>query len=387
MVIVAGGTGTRFGADLPKQYLPIAGRAVIHHTVRSFLSAGVPPQAIQIVVGAGMEDQLAAALIGLPDLLPPVTGGADRQASVLAGLEALTDTMPDLVMIHDAARPFVPSHVINQLIAAMKDHCAAIAALPVVDALQMATNGTIRHAVERENLWRAQTPQIFHYGDILDAHRTYIGKGLADDAAVAMAAGHEVKIVVGDDMTFKITHADDLPKAEAVLFLQTPDVRTGQGYDVHRFGVGDHVWLGGVRIEHTQSLIGHSDADVAQHALTDAILGALGNGDIGTHFPPSDDKWKGASSDLFLRHACNLVAARGGVITHLDLTLICEAPKIGPHREAMLTRLSEITGVVATRISVKATTTEKLGFTGRGEGIAAQALATIRLPIDTAAAS
>lgn len=382
-MIVAGGTGSRVGTDLPKQYHTLGNRAVIAHTVQSFLDAGIDPSAIQTVIATGMDKTAAEALAPPPDLPVPVTGGADRQASVLAGLEAIANKqpLPDYVMVHDAARPFVPTDVIARLVAAMTNNVAAIAALPVVDALQLAPKGEIEKPVPRENMWRAQTPQIFHTQIILDAHRTHKGKAMADDAAVAQAAGHAVKIVPGDEAMFKITHAEDMHRARAQLYLQTPDTRTGQGYDVHKLGEGDHVWLGGVRIAHTQSLIGHSDADVALHALTDAVLGALAQGDIGTHFPPSEEKWKGASSDLFLKHACDLVAARGGLIAHLDLTIICEAPKIGPHRAAMQKRIAEITGLAENQISIKATTTEKLGFTGRGEGIAAQALATVRLPL------
>lgn len=381
--MVAGGTGSRLKSNLPKQYHRLGGRAVLAHTVQSFLAAGIAPSAIQIVIAAGMEAVAQEALTALPDLPAPVIGGADRQASVLAGLEAMATqtSMPDYVMVHDAARPFVPTDVITRLVAAMQTHVAAIAALPVVDALQFAPNGEIEKPVDRENMWRAQTPQIFQTQIILDAHRAYKGMNLADDAAVVKAAGYGVKIVPGDEAMFKITHGDDLDRARAALYLKTPDTRTGQGYDVHRLGDGDHVWLGGVRIAHTQSLIGHSDADVALHALTDAILGALAEGDIGTHFPPSEGKWKGASSDQFLKHACDLVSAKGGLIAHLDLTIICEAPKIGPHRAAIQSRIAEITGLAASQISIKATTTEKLGFTGRGEGIAAQALATVRLPL------
>lgn len=384
VVIVAGGHGSRFGADLPKQYHQLGPKAVIAHTVQSFLDGGIEGENLQVVIAENMAEMAANTLKNI-DVPAPVFGGTDRQASVLAGLEALAPKAPKYVLIHDAARPFVSPEVLGRIATALEKHPAIITALPVTDALQHAPNGAIEEPIDRTDMWRAQTPQAFDFNKILGAHRAHKGAALADDAAVAIEAGLPVHIVPGDERMFKITHAEDMTRAMAELTLQLPDIRTGFGYDVHAFepapGYDTHVTLCGVNVPHSCQLKGHSDADVAMHAITDAILGAISAGDIGTHFPPSEEKWKGAPSDIFLAHACKLVAARGGMINNLDVTIICEAPKIGPHREAMQTRLAEITGVEAERISVKATTTEKLGFTGRREGMAAQAVATVRLPL------
>jgi 2-C-methyl-D-erythritol 4-phosphate cytidylyltransferase/2-C-methyl-D-erythritol 2,4-cyclodiphosphate synthase len=300
---------------------------------------------------------------------------------VRLGLESLAAAPPARVLIHDAARPFVDRGTIDRVLAALDDAPGAIPALPVKDTVKRGLSGRVAETLDRTALWRAQTPQGFDYAAIFAAHRAAQGSELSDDAAVAERAGLAVRLVAGSEANFKVTTAEDLEQAERLLLARHGDVRTGQGFDVHAFGPGDHVWLCGVKVAHEGGLVGHSDADVGLHALTDAILGALGAGDIGQHFPPSDPKWRGAPSHLFLSHAGALVASAGGRIAHLDVTLICERPKIGPHRDAMVARIAEILGLERGRISVKATTTEGLGFTGRGEGIAAQAVATIRLPL------
>ncbi len=297
------------------------------------------------------------------------------------GLEALaTDGGCDRVLIHDAARPLVDAAIIAAVIAALERTPGAIAAVPVADTLKRGADGTVTGTVDRNGLWRAQTPQGFRFADILRAHRAAAGLALTDDAAVAERVGLAVALVPANEENFKVTTPEDLTRAARVLTASLGDIRTGTGFDVHRFTDGDFVTLCGLRVPHDQGLDGHSDADVGLHALTDAILGALAAGDIGSHFPPSDPQWRGADSAKFLRHAAHLVAARGGVIAHTDLTIICERPKIGPHRAAMAARIADILGIAPDRVSVKATTTERLGFTGRGEGIAAQAVATIRLP-------
>jgi 2-C-methyl-D-erythritol 4-phosphate cytidylyltransferase/2-C-methyl-D-erythritol 2,4-cyclodiphosphate synthase len=325
------------------------------------------------VIGAGQESLFADAMAGRV-LPPPVTGGATRQESVQNGLAAID---ADIVLIHDAARPFVPHAVIDRLLAALETASGAIPALPVVDTLARG-DGLLGDPVARDGLNRVQTPQAFHLDAIRDAHARWTGGEATDDAQVARAAGHEVALVTGDAALDKLTHAADLSEARRRM-TAFPDIRTGSGYDVHAFTAGDHVWLCGLPIPHSAGLAGHSDADVALHALTDALLGAIGEGDIGTHFPPSDPQWKGAPSHRFVAHACDLVRARGGRINHVDLTLICEAPKIGPHRAAMRVEVARLLGIAENRVSIKATTTEGLGFTGRREGIAALALATIIL--------
>ena len=320
------------------------------------------------------------AVAGL-DVRTPVFGGDARQASVLAGLEALADAAPTVVLIHDAARAFVSAAVIDGVIdAVLATGDGAIPALPVTDTLKRGGD-VVEATVDRAGLNRAQTPQGFPYGAILAAHQRAREEALTDDAAVAEAAGLAVRLVAGEEDNVKLTTAEDFARAEARLSGALGDVRTGTGFDVHRFEPGDHVWLCGVRVPHSEGLKGHSDADVGLHAITDAILGALGAGDIGEHFPPTDARWQDAASDRFLAHAGELVAERGGTVAHVDVTLICERPRLGPHKPAMVARVAHILGLDATRVSVKATTTEKLGFTGRGEGIAAQAVATLRLPL------
>lgn len=378
-LIVAGGRGSRFGGPLPKQYTALHGKTVLRRTIER-LQALAPNALIQTVIHPDDEQLYRKSVDGLQNLLPPTHGGTERQDSVRHGLKALAPHKPDYVMIHDAARPFVDAATINRLTEALASHEGGIAGVPIVDALWRTDAGDLCEAVDRTAMWRGQTPQAFRFEAILNAHQQTKGQALADDAAVARAAGLSVAMVEGSETCFKITTADDLQKAEQHLMTQLSDTRTGTGFDVHAFEDGDAVILCGVTVPHTHKLKGHSDADVGLHALTDAILGAIGEGDIGDHFPPSDPQWKGAPSDLFLRHATKLVLGKGGIISHLDLTLICEAPKIGPHRAAMRSAVAAIVGIGEDRVSIKATTTEKLGFTGRREGIAALGTATVRLP-------
>lgn len=377
-LIVAAGSGTRLGGEVPKQYLPLAGRAVLRHSVETFLRhpaiAGV-----RVVISAEHRALYDSAVAALP-ILPPVAGGASRQDSVRNGLESLADLRPDRVLIHDAARPFLTGEIVDRTLAALDDSPGAVVAVPVTDTLKRGQEGRVTGTIDRGGLWRAQTPQAFRYADILAAHRQAKGAAMTDDAAVAEAAGLPVKLVMGAEDNFKITTADDLRRAERLVGGGSQEFRTGTGYDVHRFAAGDGVTICGVRVAHEQSLEGHSDADVGLHALTDAILGTIGAGDLGSHFPPGDPRWRGADSAQFLTHAAGLVAAKGGRVAHVDVTLICERPKIAPHRAAMIARIAAILGLDEGRVSVKATTTEGLGFTGRREGIAAQAVATIALP-------
>jgi 2-C-methyl-D-erythritol 4-phosphate cytidylyltransferase/2-C-methyl-D-erythritol 2,4-cyclodiphosphate synthase len=374
-LIVAGGSGTRLGGDLPKQYRTIGGVAVIVRAFDAF--AGLD---VHIVAGTAHRHLLDAAL---GDRAPASisTGGATRRESVLAGLEAIAASGGvEVVLIHDAARPFLPRAVIDRLLAALETAPGAVPVLAVVDTLVRIDAAALGDTVSRDGLARVQTPQAFRFADILAAHRGWGDKREpTDDAQVARAAGLAVIAVSGDPMLEKITHEADLAAAEA-RFAASMIVRTAIGYDVHAFAEGDHVMLCGLRIPHTHALAGHSDADVGLHAITDALLGTIADGDIGSHFPPSDPRWKGADSGTFLQHAAGLVVAAGGRIDHIDLTIICEAPKVGPHREAMRARIAELLTVPIGRISVKATTTEGLGFTGRREGMAAQAIATVRRP-------
>jgi 2-C-methyl-D-erythritol 4-phosphate cytidylyltransferase/2-C-methyl-D-erythritol 2,4-cyclodiphosphate synthase len=376
-LIVAGGTGTRAGGGLPKQYRMIGGVAVI---ARAFDALAVHPAiaAVHIVIGTGHETLLAEAL-GDRKPASVTHGGATRRESVAAGLAAIGKA--GAVLIHDAARPFLPGAVIDRLLEALESDASAVPTLPVVDTLVRSEGGALGDTVSREGLVRVQTPQAFRYDAILAAHRGWSGADEpTDDAQVARAAGLGVIAVPGDAMLEKLTHEADLAAADARL-AATYIPRTGMGYDVHAFAEGDHVMLCGLKIPHTHALAGHSDADVGLHAITDALLGAIADGDIGSHFPPSDPRWKGADSGTFLRHAASLVTAKGGIIDHVDLTIICEAPKVGPHRDAMRARVAELLDLPLGRVSVKATTTERLGFTGRGEGMAAQAVANVRLPV------
>ncbi|MGD9616250.1 MAG: bifunctional 2-C-methyl-D-erythritol 4-phosphate cytidylyltransferase/2-C-methyl-D-erythritol 2,4-cyclodiphosphate synthase [Alphaproteobacteria bacterium] len=380
-LVVAAGRGTRFGGDVPKQYLTLGGRTVLRHAVTAF-TRHERVDGVQVVIRDEDRAIFDAATIGLP-LLPPVPGGAERQDSVRLGLEALIPHNPARVLIHDGARPFPDAGLIDQVLDALDRAPAAIPALPLGDTIKRVEDGVIRETIDRSRLWRAQTPQGFHFRSILAAHRAAAGLVLTDDAAIAEAAGISPIIVAGSEENLKVTMASDLAAAERLLAARLGDIRVGQGFDVHGFALGDHVMICGVEIPHEQGLAGHSDADVGLHALTDALLGAIGAGDVGMHFPPSDPRWRGAASHRFLRHAADLVRARGGGIAAVDVTVICEHPKIGPHRTRMIERVADILEIPADRVSVKATTTERLGFTGRGEGIAAQAIATVRLPLQS----
>lgn len=370
-VVVAAGQGLRAGGTVPKQFALWRGKPLVRHSVEALASAGVAP--IVVVIPDTWEKAAAEALAGLADV-HLVHGAASRQGSVRAGLEALELAAPAHVLIHDAARPDLPATVIAALVAALEAQPGAIPVLPVVDSVVRGAEGLRGAFVERDGLYRVQTPQAFRFDAILAAHRGWDGAADAgDDAAVAETAGLAVALVAGDERLKKVTFAEDLKDDGMTL----PAVRTGMGYDVHRLAEGEELWLCGVKIEHSKGLAGHSDADVAIHALVDALLGAVAAGDIGDHFPPSDAKWRGASSDRFLAHAGTLVTSAGYAIANVDVTIICEAPRIGPHKAAMRARLAAILAIDIACVSVKATTTERLGFTGRGEGIAAQAVATV----------
>ena len=374
-LVVAAGRGTRMSGDVPKQYRMLAGQSVLRRTLSSFASHPKIDRVIPVIHRDDTPD-FAAASAGLA-VEPPVYGGDTRQASVLNGLEHVARSpAPARVLIHDGARPFVTVKMIDDILEALSDADAVIPVLDVHDTLKRSDAGIVSDTVDRSGLVRAQTPQGFGFPGILEAHRELAGKALTDDAAVAEAHGMTVTTVPGLEENIKITRDEDLERAS--FWLQASnETRVGSGFDVHRFEPGASVRLGGIDIPHEQGLAGHSDADVALHALTDALLGALGDGDIGSHFPPSDPQWRGADSALFLQHARNMLVGCGGTLTHADLTIICEAPKIGPHRDAIRTRIADILGISSERISVKATTTEGLGFTGRSEGIAAQATVTI----------
>ena len=381
-VVVAAGRGSRAGADVPKQFRLVGGMPMLRRSLLTFLEH---PQ-VSFVQPVIHRDDIAlfeSSVAGL-NPLPPVFGGATRQVSVGAGLEALAVYAPDIVLVHDAARPFASKQLTSRAIDAARQSGAAIPALLVTDTVKTVdTNNHVTGTIDRASLRLVQTPQAFSFSALLEAHRKAVAAkrdDFTDDAALAEWAGLSVTAFAGEPSNIKITTPEDFARAQALSFAELGDVRTGSGIDVHAFGPGDHVTLGGVRIAHTQALTGHSDADVVLHALTDALLGALADGDIGVHFPPSDPQWRGASSDRFLRFAVERVAARGGRIAHLDVNIVCEAPRIGPHRDAMRENIARIAGISLDRVAVKATTSEKLGFTGRGEGIAAYATATVRLP-------
>ena len=393
VLIVAGGRGSRAVTaddDSPKQYRNLDGLPVITRTIEAFL---VHPAITQIVAVIHRDDQDAfrdaAGMVSAE--IDAVVGGETRQQSVYNGLEFLAaiQSPPDIVLIHDAVRPFISAGAITRVLNALQDADAAIAALPVVDTLKSSTrDGTVEATIPRDGLWRAQTPQGFRFEPILNAHRTAAQHGrsdFTDDAAVAEWQGIDVNLVEGNPENIKLTTAEDLADADRRLLMEKvmslTDIRVGTGYDVHGFEAGNSVTLCGIEIAHDRSLRGHSDADVAMHALTDALFGAIGAGDIGSHFPPSDPQWRGAASSVFLQRAVSLIREHGGLIASVDVTIICEAPKVGPHRDAMRANLAELCGIDVTRVSVKATTTEKLGFTGRREGIAAMATATVRLPM------
>lgn len=381
-VIVAAGRGLRAGADMPKQFRQIGGAPMIRRSLLMFVEHA-KVGAVQTVIHQDDVAMFQSSVAGL-DVLPPVFGGATRQNSVRAGLEALAPRQPDIVLIHDAARPYASAALVSRAIAAAERSGAAIPALPVTDTVKTVdAAGLVDQTLDRNTLRLVQTPQSFAFPALLEAHRRAAAAGrndFTDDAALAEWAGLKVSVFEGEPGNIKITNAGDFVRAEAIQFAVLGDVRIGTGIDVHAFGPGDHVTLGGIRIAHDRALIGHSDADVALHALTDAILGSLAEGDIGAHFPPSDPQWRNASSDRFLAFAVERVTARGGRIAHLDLTLVCEAPRIGTHRDAMRAKIAALAGIAIARVAVKATTSEKLGFTGRGEGIAAYATATVRLP-------
>ena len=382
LVLVAAGRGRRSGDGIPKQYRRFAGECALRRNLVAFARSNTPIS-VQVVIHPDDRDLYDEATQGLA-LPQPVAGGETRQQSVLAGLAALEPRAPRLVLIHDAARPFASSALIARAIEAGHTTGAAIPALRIADTVKSVDpGGRIVGTADRETLRIVQTPQAFAFAPLLDAHRKAERSGRADftdDAALMEWAGHAVSTFEGETGNFKLTTPEDFRRAEAMMLTSLSDIRTGMGFDVHEFGPGDHVTLGGVRIAHDHGLSGHSDADVVLHAVVDAILGALADGDIGAHFPPSDPQWKGATSDRFLKFAADRVAKRGGVIAHLDITVVSEAPKIGPHRDAMRARIAEIAGITPDRVGVKATTNEGMGFIGRREGMVAHATATIRLP-------
>jgi 2-C-methyl-D-erythritol 4-phosphate cytidylyltransferase/2-C-methyl-D-erythritol 2,4-cyclodiphosphate synthase len=368
-IVVAAGKGLRVGGDLPKQFRNWHGKPMIRHSVEALITAGC--EKLVLVVPHGMQERALKA-VGLDQDILAIEGGLTRQQSVLAGLEALAAHEIDKILIHDAARPDLPGSVIERLLSALEVSSGAIPVLPVVDSLAIDEAGKMAGSADREQLRRVQTPQAFRFKAILTAHRAWQGQPHAgDDAQVLTAAGGDVTLVEGDERLKKMTFAKDFVR-------DVQPFRVGQGFDVHRMVAGEELWLCGIKIDHDRGLAGHSDADVALHAVVDALLGAIGAGDIGTHFPPSDPQWKGAASPLFLSHATKLVQDAGFGISNIDVTVICEEPKIGPHREAMRSKLAELIGIELDRVSVKATTTERLGFTGRGEGLAAQAIVSLQ---------
>ncbi len=391
ILVVAAGRGSRAGPGIPKQYRDVAGRPLLAHTLSSLLKAA-PDARLITVIHKDDQDFYAQAVTHLPAadaarLYGPTHGGETRQDSVRLGLEALARQMrpPEIVLIHDGARPFSSENLLARAQAAAAVHGAAVPGLALTDTVkEVDSDGRVIATPQRAMLRTVQTPQAFRFDLILAAHRkaAQAGQsGLTDDAAIAEWAGHGVHIFEGERENMKITSAEDIALAESKLVGTLLDVRMGQGFDVHAFGPGDHVWLGGYRIAHDHGLLGHSDADVLSHAITDAILGAIADGDIGSHFPPTDPQWRGAASSIFLAAAMQRLRERGGMVAHLDATIICERPKIGPHRDAIRESLAAITGVSIDRIAIKATTSEHLGFTGREEGMAAMAIATVRLPL------
>jgi 2-C-methyl-D-erythritol 4-phosphate cytidylyltransferase/2-C-methyl-D-erythritol 2,4-cyclodiphosphate synthase len=389
-VIVAAGRGSRVGDEVPKQFRPLGGQTPLRLALAAF-SSHPAVTLVQPVIHSDDGDRYTQAAAGL-DVLPPAHGGRTRQASVLAGLDALAtqgaEATPEIVLVHDAARPFVSAALIDRSIAAAREFCAAVPVLGINDAIKLVDGaGKITGVIERGNVRRAQTPQAFKFQPLHEAHRKAAADGrhdFADDAALAQWAGLKVHVFEGEPSNIKLTTPEDFARAEAMMLGTLGDLRTGSGLDVHAFGsvgsAGDHVMLGGLRVPHDRGLIGHSDADVVLHAVVDAILGALADGDIGAHFPPSDPRWRGASSDRFVAFAIERLQARGGRIAHLDINIVCEVPRIGPHRDAMRASIARLCQLGIERVAVKATTSEGLGFTGRGEGIAAFATVTVRLP-------
>ena len=377
-LIVAAGRGERAGGDIPKQYRALSGRPVLRWAVETFCRHPSIDM-VKVVIGENDASQYASAVSGL-SILPPTTGGHTRQESARKGLEALAEFPPQRVLIHDGARPFVSAALVERVVRALDDAEAVAPLLAVADTLRRKTNEGYE-IVPREELLRAQTPQGFHFAKILAAHRRFADTSFTDDFALAERAAFAISAVKGEEGNLKLTTADDFALAEKLSASALPDVRMGSGFDAHSFARGDHVWLCGVKVPHGFGLEGHSDADAGLHALTDALLGAIGAGDIGQHFPPTDERWRGAPSHLFLAHSASLVRDMGGVVAHVDVTLICERPKISRHRDAMRARIAEILSIDVARVSVKATTTDGLGFIGRREGIAAHAVATVRLPV------
>ena len=389
ILVVAAGRGLRAGPGLPKQYRDIASRPLLAYTLDTLLTSA-PDASVLCVIHPDDRPYYEQATAHLradqrARLREPAKGGATRQASVRSGLEALSGNPPGIVLIHDGARPFVSADLIARAGTAAQQHGAAVPGLAPTDTVkQVDGSNRIIATPARDSLRLVQTPQAFRFDLILAAHRRAAAAGqdgLTDDAAIAEWAGHEVYVFEGEASNMKITRSEDLIAAEARLVRELVDVRMGQGFDVHAFGPGDHVWLGCHKIAHDHGLLGHSDADVLSHAITDALLGAIGEGDIGSHFPPSDPQWRGAASSIFLAAAAQKVRERGGMIAHIDATVICERPKIGPHRDAIRARVAEVAGVSLERVAIKATTSEHLGFTGREEGMAALAIATVRLPL------
>jgi 2-C-methyl-D-erythritol 4-phosphate cytidylyltransferase / 2-C-methyl-D-erythritol 2,4-cyclodiphosphate synthase len=388
IIVVAAGRGSRAGDGIPKQYRKLAGKPLLARTLDALMRAAPNAALIPVIHkdDRDLYESSAAILEERSRLGPPVHGGDTRQASVRLGLEALSlqKLQQEIVLIHDAARLFVSDTLVSRAVAAAKAHGAAVPGAIVSDTIkEIDADGFVTATPPRARLRAVQTPQAFRFDLILAAHRAAAAKNitdLTDDAAVAEWAGHRVHVFAGDDTNMKVTTVQDLLAAEARLRRDLADIRTGQGYDVHAFGAGDHVWLGGLKISHDHGLIGHSDADVLSHAITDALLGALADGDIGSHFPPTDPQWRGAASKIFLAAAAARVRERGGAIAHIDATVVCERPKLGPHRDAIRASIATIVDIPVERVAVKATTSERLGFTGREEGIAAIAIATIRLP-------
>lgn len=377
-LIVAAGRGTRFGSAIPKQYMKLNGQAMIRKSVCSFLKRS-DIAGVQVVIHPD-DEALYQQALGDLDTLPPVHGGHTRQDSARHGLEAIDQYNPDIVLIHDAARPFVSQDVIDSVLQALQSGLAAIPGTEVTDTLKRVDGNIITHSVNRNGLWQAQTPQGFHFRSILDAHRQCRGLSLTDDASILEHVGKgPVRMVAGDTENYKITGPSDI-SGMARTTSRAMETRTGIGFDVHAFCQGSNITLCGIEIPFTRGLSGHSDADVAMHALTDALYGCIGAGDIGKHFPPSDPRWKGAPSSTFLRHARDAIRQQSGRIVHTDMTVICEEPKLGPYRQKMAESIANILEISVSRVSIKATTTERLGFTGRQEGIAAQAIATVALP-------
>lgn len=384
VIIVAAGRGSRAGDGIPKQYRKIAGVSLLRRTLDALLKC-LPTAAFQVVIHRDDTALYQEATQGL-SLLPPVTGAETRQASVFNGLEALLPLSPEHVLVHDAARPFVDQPIIDGLLSRLQD--GALAVIPgvgVVDTLKLVREGTVQNTIDREGLFAVQTPQAFNFGALVSAHRSVQIKqptaNLTDDAAVMEYTGHSVVISAGSNTNFKVTHSEDFKKAERWLMNAALDIRTGSGYDVHRFETGDHVVLCGIKVPFDKTLKGHSDADVALHALTDALLSSVAAGDIGLHFPPNEEKWKDIQSDIFITKASEIIRNMNGIIANVTICIICELPKIGPFSKEMQANVARILGIDVSRVSIQATTTEKLGFTGRGEGIAAQATATVRLPL------